>query len=139
MFDCGRILLAAALAAPLLAALPPVPARAAADPLARYLWRYRIVVALAPSRADPALAAQRRAFAALGAGAGERDLVLVEATDDTPEGAALRRRFGGDGFRSVLVGKDGGEKLAAARPLGRDDLFPTIDAMPMRRDEMGKP
>ena len=135
MFDLGRILLVA----PLLAALPVVPARAGDDPLARYLWRSRVVVALAPSRADPALAAQRRAFAALGAGARERDLVLVEATDGTPEGAALRERFGGEGFRSVLVGKDGGEKLASAQPLGRDDLFPTIDAMPMRRDEIRRP
>lgn len=124
------------LAAAAVAAAPP--ALAAGDPLAPYRWTSRVLVALAPSGADAALAAQRRIFADLGAAARERDLVLVEATDDTPRGAALRRRFGGDGFRAVLVGKDGGEKLSAAAPLGRDALFPLIDAMPMRQDEMAR-
>ena len=122
---------AAAMAVPL-----AVPALAAGDPLAPYRWRSRVLVALAPSTADPALAAQRRIFSGLGAAGRERDLVLVEATDGTPVGDALRRRFGGAGFRAVLVGKDGGEKLGAAVPLGADALFPLIDAMPMRRDEM---
>ena len=127
-------LLAAAVAA---APLAP-PASAAGDPLARYLWKSRVLVALAPSRADAAFAEQRRIFDGLGAAGRERDLVLVEATDDTPGGAALRRRFGGEGFRAVLVGKDGGEKLSAATPLGRDALFPLIDAMPMRQDEAAR-
>ncbi len=112
------------------------PARAADDPLARFRWHSRVVLALAPTRDDPALLAQRRLFAALGAEGRERDLVLVEAPGDTAEGAALRRRFGaGAGFVAILVGKDGGEKLRSAAPLGRDALFPLIDAMPMRRDE----
>lgn len=112
------------------------PARAADDPLAGYRWRSRVVVALAPTRADPALAEQRRLFAGLGGAGRERDLALVAASDDTPEGAALRRRFGGRGFVALLVGKDGGEKLRSGEPLGRAALFPLIDAMPMRRDEM---
>ena len=74
-------------------------------------------------------------FQSMRPGARERDLVLVEALDGTPDGAALRARFGGHGFRAVLVGKDGGAKLDADHPLGPDDLFPLIDAMPMRRDE----
>ena len=115
------------------------PARAAGDPLAPYRGRNRIVVALAASPADPGLAEQRRLFAGLGAGARDRDLVLVEATDGTPAGAALRGRFGGGaGFKAVLVGKDGDEKLSAAAPLGRDALFPVIDAMPMRREEVSR-
>lgn len=130
----SRTLLAAALAA-----LPALPAGAAGDPLAAHRWRSRVVVALAPSPADPALAAQRRIFAALGSAARERDLVLVVAIDGTSDGDALRRRFGGGpGFRAVLVGKDGGEKLASAAPLGREALLPLIDAMPMRRDEMSR-
>lgn len=113
------------------------PVRAADDPLAGYRWHSRVVVALAPTRDDPALATQRRLFAALGADGRERDLVLVEAPGDTPEGAALRRRFGaGTGFVAILVGKDGGEKLRSSAPLDRDALFPLIDAMPMRREEM---
>ena len=116
------------------------PVRAAADPLARFRWHSRVVVALAPGRDDPALAAQRRLFAALGADGRERDLVLVAASGDTPEGADLRRRFGaGAGFVAILIGKDGGEKLRSPAPLGRDALFPLIDAMPMRRQEMTHP
>jgi hypothetical protein len=132
MGDLVRIFSSAVLA--MAAALP---VRAAEDPLAALRWHSRVVVALAPTRGDPALAEQRRLFAALGAEGRERDLALVAATDDTPTGAALRRRFGGDGaFLAVLVGKDGGEKLRSPAPLGRDPLFPVIDAMPMRVEEM---
>ena len=103
----------------------------------QYRWSHRVVVALASSPSDPNLSAQRRIFAAMGAGARERDLVLLEATDNTLEGAALRRRFGGGkSFRTVLIGKDGGEKVVSERPMGPGDLFATIDAMPMRRAEM---
>ncbi len=114
-------------------------ARAAGDPLAAYRGAHRVIVALAPSPADPALAEQRRIFDHLGAEGRARDLVLVVATDGTPDGVTLRRRFGGGGgFRAVLVGKDGGAKLASGVPLGRDTLFPLIDAMPMRREEMSR-
>ena len=127
-----RVLSAAALA---MAAVAPV--RAADDRLASLRWHSRVVVAIGVTRADPALAMQRRLFAALGAEGRERDLVLLAATDDTPDGAALRRRFGGQGaFLAVLVGKDGGEKLRSSEPLGPDALFPVIDTMPMRLQEM---
>jgi len=97
---------------------------------------YRVVVALGPSRRDPDLAVQRRHLRSPGAAAAERDLVLATYDDATPEGATLRRRFGGTGFRAILVGKDGEEKISSDRPLDRDALLPTIDAMPMRRQEM---
>ena len=50
----------------------------------------------------------------------------------------LRRRFhvpSGE-FAVILIGKDGGEKLREREPLSPEKLFRTIDAMPMRRDEM---
>lgn len=132
MGDLVRILSSVAVA--MAASLP---AQAAEDPLAPLRWHSRVVVALAPTRADPALAAQRHLFSALGAEGRERDLALVDATDDTPVGAVLRRRFGGRGaFLAVLVGKDGGEKLRSSAPLGREALFPVIDTMPMRVEEM---
>ena len=119
------------------AMLPFAAAGAGSDPLTPYLWTYRVVLALASSRSDPNLAAQRRIFEAIRAGARERDLVLLEATDDTPEGTVLRHRFGGGtGFLSVLIGKDGGAKASSEWPMRAGDLFATIDAMPMRRTEM---
>jgi hypothetical protein len=120
-----------------LAALPLSSAQATGDPLQPYRWNSRVLVALAPSPNDPALQDQRRIFHGFGAEGRDRDLVLVQAIDGTPEGDALRRRFGGGaGFRAILVGKDGGEKLKSGAPLHREDLFPLIDAMPMRRQEM---
>jgi hypothetical protein len=68
----------------------------------------------------------------------ERDLAVIEALGATPEAIALRRRLGlpGDGFLAVLVGKDGEAKITSRSPIPTETLFSTIDAMPMRRDEM---
>jgi hypothetical protein len=40
------------------------------------------------------------------------------------------------GFTIILVGKDGGNKLRQTSPLTLKQLYSTIDAMPMRRQEM---
>ena len=108
-----------------------------ANALAEYRWKARVIVAVAPQRDDPRLAQQRKLYAAMKVGAEERDLVLVEAADPSPQAKALRAAFDlSDGFHAVLVGKDGGSKLTSSDPLGPDQLFPLIDAMPMRQDEM---
>ena len=59
---------------------------------------------------------------------------------EPPDGDAARRSFGvkpGE-FTVVLVGKDGGEKLREHTVLSVGRLRETIDAMPMRQDEMKK-
>ncbi len=119
-------------------ALAPSSASSAQDPLARYRDKARLIVAIAPDSKDARLIRQRDAYRAMGAGAQERDLVLIEAVGDSAEALALRSRFGvgGKGFRAILVGKDGGEKLGSDEPLAADDLYPLIDAMPMRQQEM---
>lgn len=119
--------------------VPGSAATPAGDPLAVYHWKSRVLVVVAPDAADPKLQAQRSLFKAMGRGATERDLALVEAIGTMSAAAALRQRFGlDDGFHAVLVGKDGGDKLTSADPLGSDQLFPLIDAMPMRQNEMDK-
>ncbi|WP_132249670.1 DUF4174 domain-containing protein [Methylobacterium segetis] len=112
-------------------------ARADEDPLAAHLWTRRVLVVSAPGPDDPGLRAQRQALASARAGAGERDLVTLEAVGNSVEAASLRRRLNlpADAFRAVLVGKDGGAKLQSAEPIPPERLFATIDAMPMRRDE----
>lgn len=123
------VLLAAA-AAPLVLAATP-------DPLAAHRWRERVLLVVAPRADDAALRRQRTLFEAMKADARERDLTLVTAVGTTPEAEALRRRFRlGDGFQVVLVGKDGGAKLTATQPVGRESLVPLIDTMPMRQEEM---
>ena len=109
------------------------------DPLAIYRWKSRVIVALTPSATDPNLDRQRRLYHDMGHGARERDLVLVEAVGPSPAAAALRRRFDVvSGFTALLIGKDGGEKLRSDTPVGPADLFPLIDTMPMRQQEMRK-
>jgi hypothetical protein len=51
---------------------------------------------------------------------------------------AARRRFhvAPTDFVVILLGKDGGEKLRSTKPIPMSRLVETIDAMPMRKDEM---
>jgi Domain of unknown function (DUF4174) len=112
-------------------------APADADPLARYRWNARVLVVFAAGERDPQLARQRDLLAGARHGVTERDLVVVEAIGSSSEAERLRRQLGvADGFRAVLVGKDGGAKLSETAAIAPDRLFATIDAMPMRRQEM---
>ena len=105
--------------------------------LAQMRWHQRVLLVFAPE--GKALSRQRAIVAGWQGQAAERDLVMVTATGDIVAGAAdmaasLRRRFRpGAGFTAILIGKDGGEKLRATRPIEADVLEKTIDAMPMRR------
>lgn len=113
-----------------------------------YKWKYRPLVVFAESGTNAALAEQRRLVATRRAGLAERDVVVIWVVGDSisaefgpgprQSAAALRSRYGAANnvFRAVLVGKDGGAKLSSSMPLGAAGLFATIDAMPMRRDEM---
>ena len=110
----------------------------ASDPLAGYLWRSRVVVIFAPGPEDKHLTQQKHIISRMGSGAAERDLAIVEILGPTAEADTMRCRLEtpGSGFQVVLVGKDGGVKLRSAQPLAADTLMNTIDAMPMRRQEM---
>ena len=104
-----------------------------------YRGKSRVLVAFTPSATDPQLDRQRRLYHDMGRGARERDLVLVEAAGSSAAAAALQRRFDvGAGFTALLIGKDGGEKLRSDTPVGSAELFPLIDSMPMRQQEMRK-
>jgi len=119
-----------------------------ADAMSRYRWKFRPVLVFADHGGNPLLARQRRIFAGNSAGLIERNILLVWVIDDTVRtefgprpgltATQLRARFRRHrtDFRVVLVGKDGGTKLSRPTPLTTATLFRTIDAMPMRRDEM---
>ena len=121
-------------------------------------WRNRILV-VASDRRDEAIDRQLVAIATHSAGWSERDLVTIVLLPDRgyvardPSGglaeaetvssdvaASMRRRFGidGDGFAAALVGKDGGVKARYESVVAPEAVFPFIDAMPMRIDEMGQ-
>jgi hypothetical protein len=123
-------------------------ARAGDDPLDRYVWQNRIVVVIADSGQRRMLERQHRMLAEAGDGWLDRDLVVITIVDDLVEvdgtvngtlsASDLRRTFDGSvqGFRVLLIGKDGGVKRRSDAPVGAERLFAVIDAMPMRRQEM---
>ncbi|MGU3363129.1 DUF4174 domain-containing protein [Methylobacterium sp. M6A4_1b] len=131
---CGWRMLGAMLVAMLVGVTA---AQAAENPLARDRWTSRVLVISAPEPGDPRVAAQRAELDNARAGVTERDLVVREAFGDSVEARRLRTALGlpADGFRVVLVGKDGEPKRTETAPIPADALFETIDAMPMRRDE----
>ena len=103
---------------------------------------------------DTRVEQQYAILAAHAQGAKERDMQVVLLTNSkarmhgnarppeaafTPEEAGLmHKRFdvSPNQFTVILVGKDGGEKLRSQMPIAWDKLAATIDAMPMRKDEM---
>jgi hypothetical protein len=107
------------------------------DGLERYRWSHRPVLLFAPSTQEPAFVEQRAAFEAAVDGLVERDIVVLIDTDPSGQGP-LRTSFGATGFEVLLIGKDGGVKLRQQEPVSADVLFTVIDAMPMRRREMGE-
>lgn len=108
----------------------------------------RPLLIFAPSPSDPQLQIQLRTLRENAAAVAERDVVVIalpyQSPSPTPatltdDGAtAARRRFhvAPPYFTVILIGKDGGEKLRTHQPISLDTLRSTIDAMPMRQEEM---
>ena len=97
---------------------------------------------------DPEMEIQLRILKEHAEEASDRQLVAIALPYRAPGPSALqlsaddaeaaRRRFhvaAGD-FLVVLLGKDGGAKLRSAKPIPMSKLEATIDAMPMRQEEM---
>ncbi|SIN89340.1 DUF4174 domain-containing protein [Vannielia litorea] len=106
-----------------------------ADALAPWRWQKRPVVIFAEHPDDPQLDQALAALASVRAALADRDIVVL--TDTDPRAAtALRQRFAPEGFAMLLFGKDGGLKLRSGQAIAPETLFATIDAMPMRRQEM---
>lgn len=117
---------------------------AATGSISQLTWHQRVLVIFADAPDSAPLAMQRDILAHASDAMTERDLVLVEVVGDSVTGAsdnaaALRQRYGvkAHAFRALLIGKDGGVKLDSPRPLALQKLTSTIDAMPMRKREMG--
>lgn len=114
----------------LVVALPPT-----TRDLDAYQWSHRPVLIFAPSRENSAYQQQLAALRVAQDGLAERDIVVLTDTDPGAAGM-LREGLGIKGFVVLLVGKDGGVKLRRGTPLGVDEIFAAIDAMPMRQQEM---
>lgn len=117
--------------------------------LKTFKWENRLVITFADSADETELYRQTRYRNSALVDWQERDLVLINIG---PEGrvhlngqiqtatnaSLLRQRFQvpEGGFKAILVGKDGRVKDRASEAFSNEDLFRTIDAMPMRRSEI---
>lgn len=117
--------------------------------LAPYQWENRLVLIFSPNENQRLYRAQLLEFQENESGMQERDLLLIRIFKDRAISAnsktlneetahSLRRHFQiPDGETVVLlIGKDGSEKLRSKELLTTRRLFKTIDAMPMRIQEM---
>jgi hypothetical protein len=148
-FSFPTALFAAAL---VLASLIPLPMPAQSPTgivsLAALRDRARPLLLFAPTPNDPALQIQLRRLHDHAADLTARDIVIIaipfESTSPThatltvEAAQSVRHRFhiAPTDFVVILIGKDGGEKLRSTKPLTIDKLNETIDAMPMRQQEM---
>lgn len=105
------------------------------DSLAEHQWEHRPVLIFADRADDASLISAQQAIENAAEDVAARDIVVM--IDAAPEAeGGLRERFKPEGFTMILVGKDGTEKLRDSGPISVTRLFETIDAMPMRQQEM---
>ena len=105
------------------------------EALEPYRWNNRLLLVFAPSPNDALILEQLAELEAARSGLIERDLLVL--TDTDPErGSDLRYELEIKGFQVLLVGKDGGVKIRSRTPVRTEALFATIDAMPMRQQEI---
>jgi len=136
----------------LAAMLSAVPSAQAASPahtrdraLDSHTWQDRLLLIFAPDAASHWLAEQRQIVETEQRQFADRNLVAIEVVGNQVTGASdqaadLRKRFHvlPRDFRALLIGKDSDVKLTSNEPLSAQQLRQTIDAMPMRRDEISK-
>lgn len=121
------------------------------SPLDTHRWRHRVLVVHDAGQPAPWLDTQVEALRKAHAGNVERDLVVWVCRNgdcdmDTDAGVdASGLKLDSLGAQSalkirvpsvVLVGKDGGEKLRREGFIDVAEVHRTIDAMPMRQNEM---
>ena len=122
-----------------------------AGPLAEFRWQHRVLLLYVPDGGSAARDDFRARVAARRCGIEDRDLLvgeivgvergrLGEAELSAARVGALRRRhdIGPERVATVLVGKDGGRKMAVDGVADLDAVFERIDGMPMRRREMAE-
>jgi Domain of unknown function (DUF4174) len=126
------------------------PMSAGETALDRYRWQNRILLVFTPDADSALYRRQQEMLLVAERGLNERDMVIIFVIRDTvstkgrPAAAVaavdLRDAYGvlPHEFRVVLIGKDGDVKLRQEEPISMADLFALIDAMPMRKQEIGQ-
>ena len=115
-----------------------------------YLSQNRPLVVLMPDAQDDLLVSQSEAFADRAADLTDRGMVIIEGINDklSVDGATapkliakhLHCRLNTQAHlaETILIGKDGIVKPRRPAPISAGTLLQTIDAMPIRRQKMGR-
>jgi hypothetical protein len=111
------------------------------DKLRQSTWKKRVLLVVAPSESDEQLRKQQDILSKEDTGLQDRELDVIYlplSTIAQGDKAYLMENYniGQSNFYAILIGKDGSEKLRSASAIDTEKLFGTIDAMPMRRQEM---
>ncbi len=109
---------------------------AQAAPLDLYRWKARPVIVFG-SEDNSTFREQLGLLNRASSGLRERDMALI-AVSNRGGRQELRRAYhvAPGQFEVVLIGKDGGVKLRSRSLVSPQEIFRTVDAMPMRRQEM---
>ncbi|MBJ6108038.1 DUF4174 domain-containing protein [Hymenobacter sp. BT523] len=106
-------------------------------------WKKRVLLVAAPNAQQADFRQQQALLATQQAALAERDFLVLPVLYEQLSAADtqfLTREIGikPPAFAAVLIGKDGGVKERSGRPMKPENLFGTVDKMPMRRQEMRK-
>lgn len=117
------------------------------DILEKYKWKNRVIILSVKEIAEPELNRQLNELKLNWKGVLDRDLVVLIQRDNlmqyTPDemfstDKSLDMSLLDDAadFQFLLIGKDGTVKMMSEEMVAHEKLFSTIDAMPMRKQEM---
>lgn len=131
----------AALLLSLQAARPAAAPTSLAATLRASRWQQRVLLLGASTAAQADFQRQKQLLATEANGLADRDFKVIEVlyTGLSPADRQCWTQHLGQplqGFRLVLIGKDGGVKRIETAPIAGADIFGTVDKMPMRRQEM---
>ena len=112
-----------------------------AEKFENWQGKNRVLVLYAPAANHPEYIKQLRMLESRKEDFADRDLVQIALTDgeaDAESRSFLEKKLGArrGEFNLILVGKDGGVKYRSQQATEAAEIFSTIDAMPMRQNEM---
>lgn len=121
----------------------------AAQNISKHQWKNRLVLILADDAESTMLKEQLNIFKANESGLEDRKLLVYQILPEQykiglnqkanwlPSGKLFQKYNSGRSvFEVILIGLDGGVKMKQSELLTIEDLFGTIDVMPMRRAEL---
>lgn len=104
--------------------------------LADYKWKNRVILLFAEDKNNEELKQQIEILKNKPEENADRDLKIFKIFKNSESNLNLFEEYKVKGnFKFILIGKDGGEKLRSKKLITLEELYKTIDAMPMRKVE----